>query len=83
MTTQVTRQAAGHSIRLDLRVVPLTATCECGTTYTDPDPLHFARWVARHVGVLAPQKVYGCGHAICCDDDGHTDGCLLDGSDET
>ena len=78
----VTAQKPGHKIVLDLRGIP-TASCECGQSYTDPDPRHFARWVARHVGVLAetPRAPHsGCGHlAMCYDGDGHTDGCLLEG----
>ena len=54
---------------------PPSADCSCGwERHDNRDWLAVA--VAAHLG-LRLTSPRGCGHGLCYDDSGHTDGCIL------
>lgn len=77
----MTAAARAHNVDVDNAAFPPTASCApCRWSATDPNPEHLALAVGRHVGVaVRPRlRIVRC-HAICYDEHGHTDGCLIDG----
>lgn len=67
--------------RVTIHDDPPRAECSCGWERHDTRDWLAVATVA-HLGLRLASSPSGCGHRLCYDDDGHTDGCLYDSPED-